>query len=311
MAATAILALEGTIQSRALAATADKLGEAVDRVGQIVRVYNEFLNREHRRVDRDRTRKIVTEARAEAAAKGNAPTVERQKKGDLVDGEILTAGADAQVRLQAKRGQSATIGVKIAQDLIDRYAARKQITARQANAAAKYRNDYQLGILGARDPDPRDPYMVSSHVWGGSSMGEAQLLSAESYALAKKAMGEFANVVESVVLYNKTIDDLVPTGRRQGQAKGDTYQARQKRLEIMHQLRDGLDRLGDAHRAPSEIIEERVVSDEDAAVVATIRYRHEADGRVSAISFNGYFWVQDVEDIGELRRLARERMSEE
>ncbi len=299
-------------QQRAAIAVAVKFGLPVERWIEMFKCYVEHLRLEERRARREGERAFIERARKDARV--GDPTGERQAKGDLIDAEALPGGSDAQVRLgkfttgQAKKGQAGgTIQMKVSQDPIDRYAARKQITPRQANAAGMLRDNYQLGILGARDPDQRDPYMVG-HGWSGATYAEAHLKAAKTYARYIRELGpSLAPIIIAVVCDRKTIEELCES-REDGRAKTDGPAGRAR---YMWALRYGLDRLGDACRLPGEIVEEKVFSEKEQDSFVAIRYRHEADGRVSGISFDGLAWMIQVDTLGELRAKALERMPDD
>lgn len=117
--------------------------------------------------------------------------------------------------------------VRVCLPPVELYLRRGQITARMCAAARRLRDDYDLGICGARDPERK----------GGTAAGEpmsaAQLMAARAYAKAVQAVGPRL----SVVLLATVCEELWASeiGARVGE----------RRDGVMALLRAGLDALAD------------------------------------------------------------------
>jgi hypothetical protein len=304
MAAAVALPPTDTLAGQAIAEVADKLGASVESVARTIHLYMEALSSVRRRAEREERRRIVAVAREEEArrkreAKGMVgPTAERSARGDLEEIQVIgIAGAKAMLSV----------------DPIDRYAKKGGITIRQEAAARRLRNDYQFGIVGARDPDRRTPFMRSGVPPGSTSLSEGQLAAAESYAKAMQAVGiHFSQLVVSVCCLAQDITTLARESDPDNAASKNKSTVSLQQLRWM--LKVGLDRLGDHYGDhPKEIYEDTVKFHKGGSV--KIQYRCEAPRdtrgrpmeRVSAILYNGLPWIAEAKSLGQLREMARKR----
>lgn len=265
-------------QARVCAAVAGEFQLASpDVVLRIWRRCTELLareNRQEKRVERDR---IIQNARAPET---NMPSSEREQHGAVT---VLNAReASGQRRM-------------VALDPVQQYLGRGWITPRQARAAARYRDDYDLGVVGARDPD------VVGSTGSRKMVGytEAQLEAAHEYVMAHDRLGpSFVFVVEQVVLYERTVRDLVlaraeATGKKREPTRGESD-------AMFWLLRAGLDILGDAYGEPAELVAETVSVDPPIR----IQYRFEKDGTVSGVVRNGKPWIASARNLEQLKKKA-------
>lgn len=242
----------------------------------VIKIYRDFtyvLMRERRTEHSERRRRIVEEAREKA--RDGKPTASRQENEAFDRVEAFDNGR----RVEAYR----------ARDPVDQYAKQRRITPRQADAGRRFREDWELGIVGAHDPE-------AGRGSGGSLGGftDAQLMAAENYAAVVERLGTaFRPIVERVVLAGEWIDDIAE--RRADQ----DVSARLAGERLFWQLRSGLDILGDAYGAPAELIAETIVVSDELSV--RVCYRHEADGSISAVRHSGVAWSCSVASLGELR----------
>lgn len=140
-----------------------------------------------------------------------APTEERQRHGPIE--EVRTLGSGTVIRMT--------------QPPIARYLARGSIEKRQHIAAERLVTDYELGMLGARDPE------AHSSSGAPSPISEAQLMAIEAYVKAIQAVGKRLLAILIPVVLGE--EDVSALARRLG-----------KRIEgVMELLKLGLDTLAD------------------------------------------------------------------
>jgi hypothetical protein len=215
------------------------------------------------------------------------PIDHQMRHRDIAEGETIRAGET----------------IRVVQPPLDRYQKRKIITPRQHRAGAKLADDYQLGILGARDPEAKG----SSGVKVGLS--EAQILAAEAYRKAVQAMGKrLSSIVIAVCCEEKDISVIAT--RRDLDPK-----------QLMGALKIGLDHLGDHYGEAPEVVEE-IIKVEDITVLergkpvpalkkTMLTYRHEADGTVRSVQLGAQLWDCIKPSVGELRAAARKLLDGE
>lgn len=260
---------------RAAAAVAEHVGIAPAIVLAVWRFTPEAMIREDRAENTERRRKIIDGAREQVRI---GVGTDQREQHDILDRTVVF---DSGRQLEGRR----------VRDPIEEYARLKRITPRQAKGAQLFREDWELGIWGARNPEASTG---TSKAGGGFS--QSQLLAAEGYAGACERLGKaFRPLVELVVLAGEWLDDIAK--RR---ADEDTS-VRSMEDKLRWHLRAGLDILGDAYGEPAELVSETFAT-EDREI--RIVYRHEADSSVSAVNHSGLPWETEANSVAELRRKA-------
>lgn len=121
-------------------------------------------------------------------------------------------------------GDQAGVKVRVCQPPYEGYLSRGVITDRQCWAARRLKDDYELGICGARNPEAGG---------SGDPAGVAQVLAARAYAVAVQAIGKRLSLVVLASVCEELTSEQV--GRRIGE----------RRDGVMALLRAGLDALAD------------------------------------------------------------------
>jgi len=252
------------------------------RVYAIIQTFNAALTHERRLLTSERRLRIIDDARKAAERQGK-PAEDRlaREKFDEVE---------------AYNGGKRSIGYRKLEP-IEHYAKEKWITPRQCEAAMQLREDWDLGIWGAHDPDA-----PASSGAKTSGLSEAQMMAAYSYAAAVDRLGKaFRPLVERVVCAGEWIDEIAERRvTEEDPAKARRLQ-RIERDRLYWQLRAGLDILGDAYDYPAEVIRETFALDGREIVV---EYRHEADSTISAVLHSGLPWLYSAKSLGELKQAA-------
>jgi len=215
------------------------------------------------------------------AADRMEPLDHQRQHREIVDGETMRAGEV----------------VRVVQPPLDRYQKRKVITPRQHTAGARLADDYQLGVLGARDPEARG----GARNAGG--LTEAQLIAATAYRKAVQALGPRLSAIVLAVCCEEMSAEKLAELRLQDPR------------QVLGVLKIGLDHLGDHYGEPSEVVEEVVKVEQVTVLVRgkptpserriVMTYRHEADGTVRAVQLGKRLWDQVARNAGDLRRIAR------
>lgn len=214
-----------------------------------------------------RRKRIIQSARDDQSKDPGAYPPERANHGVIVEGDVIIAGAKK---------------IRFVQTPLARYAARKSITARQKTAGERLAQDYQLGVLLARDPEKR------GSSGKGSPISEAQIMAATAYRRAIQSLGpRLSAIIFAVCCAEATVEGLAD-------------QRQQDRKQIMGVFKIGLDHLGDHYGDAPEVITEELPE-----LQVKITYRHEADGTVTSIKLGRVYWNQSFPHIGALKLAAR------
>ena len=127
----------------------------------------------------------------------DGPTDERKMHGSFVQTSAIS-GSD---------GRPAQAGTKMyrSQIPIERYRSRGEISERQATAGLRLRNDWEIGICGARQRD----ILGSKAVHGPVGYSDMQLDAAMKYRDAVRVLGPAARaIVEPVVCGDEAGGDV-------------------------------------------------------------------------------------------------------
>jgi hypothetical protein len=145
------------------------------------------------------------------------PTPERRRRSAFVVGPaVATEAGPAQAGSRVYRASST----------IERMLRTGAIEPRQAQAADRLRNDFELGVIGAREPATGS---VGSTGW---YYAEARLAALRSFQMARKKLGPMQGYVIAIV-----IDELSLTNLARW--------IRCNRQEVAGVLKLGLDTLAD------------------------------------------------------------------
>jgi hypothetical protein len=146
-----------------------------------------------------------------------APTPERQRRcAFVVTPAVATEAGPAQAGSRVYRASSS----------VERLLRRAAIDPRQAQAAERLRDDWELGVVGAREPASGS---VGSTGW---YYAEARLAALRSFQMARKKLGPMQTYVLPVVIDELSLTELARWTRC-------------NRQEVAGILKLGLDTLAD------------------------------------------------------------------
>jgi hypothetical protein len=115
--------------------------------------------------------------------------------------------------------ETAAAGVKrrYAQPPLERYAARKIVTARQCEAGRKLYADHAFGIIGARDEDGEKAPGIRAGAAAGYA--DVRIAAATAFRLAMVALGpRLSPLVLAVCVEDQTLRDIAGRTGQNGQA---------------------------------------------------------------------------------------------
>ena len=120
------------------------------------------------------------------------------------------------------------------QSPLDRLAARGRVSPRMHSAAVRLRDDFDLGMLGARDVSSES--LGIRNGFSPASVSERQIAAMRAYASALKTIGPYVGaILVAVCCYERDVQAIAVEQRR-------------NRTEVIGVLKDGLKTLADHYR---------------------------------------------------------------